>query len=146
MSTDDANGGQHAAHFQSSLERVTSHPEFLDRFYDTFMSATPEAAEKFAGIDMGRLKRHLKSSLNMLTLAADGVPGTTMYLEYLGERHRKLDVGNHLYGQWLDALIETARCCDEGFSSTDEDVWRAVLLNAMGVMQSAASEYAVEPY
>lgn len=146
MNGEQDQGGQQATHFQTSLERVTSHPEFLDRFYETFMSATPEAAEKFAGIDMGRLKRHLKSSLNMLTLAADGVPGTTMYLEYLGERHRKLDVGYHLYGQWLDALIETARCCDDGFSSTDEDVWRSVLINAMGVMKSAGSEYAAEPF
>ena len=52
--------------FNDSLERCTSARRFLDRFYELFISSSPEVAAKFANTDFRVQKAAVKVSLYMI--------------------------------------------------------------------------------
>jgi hemoglobin-like flavoprotein len=113
--------------FHASLARASANPRFLDVFYARFMDSSPTVAAVFAGKDMEQLKRKLRSSLHVMTLAVDGAPGADMYLDYLGKVHTRLDIAPRMYDAWLDALVATAAECDPQFTQELDAVWRAVV-------------------
>jgi hemoglobin-like flavoprotein len=93
--------------FNDSLERCTSTRRFLDRFYELFISSSPEVAAKFANTDLRVQKASLKVSLYMIMASIQRKPEGTVHLERIAARHSRagLDIGPHLYDQWLDCLI-----------------------------------------
>lgn len=124
------------AAFHASLERVSADPRFVDVFYDRFIAASPAIAEIFAGRDMSRLKRKLKSSLHVMTLAADQAPGAELYLGYLGAVHGRLDIRPEHYDLWLDALVAAVRDCDPACDAAVEHAWRTVLGATMTLIKA----------
>jgi truncated hemoglobin YjbI len=122
--------------FQESLARASAHPAFLDRFYARFMAASPAIGEIFAGRDMDRLKRKLRSSLHVMTLAAEQAPGVGLYIDHLASLHQRFAIPPAMYALWLDALVATAAECDPEFDATLGAAWRAAL--APGVARIGA--------
>jgi truncated hemoglobin YjbI len=120
----------HAA-FHDSLARLLADERFLDRFYARFMAASPAIGAIFAGKDMAGLKRKLRASLHVMTLAADGAPGADMYLDYLGEVHGRLEIAPAMYDLWLDALLATVAECDPACDAALETAWRDALAAGM---------------
>jgi truncated hemoglobin YjbI len=114
--------------FNDSLERCTSHRRFLDRFYELFITSA-EAAAKFAHTDFHIQKAALKVSLYMIMASIEGKPEGTVHLERIAARHSRngLDIGPHLYDQWLECLIQAARECDPLFGDETEQAWRRVM-------------------
>src|SRR5215471_9068370 len=67
--------------FDESLRRCNTHPAFLDRFYDKFLTSSPKVREKFTHTDFVRQQRALRASLHLMPLAAeDPENGPARYL------------------------------------------------------------------
>jgi hemoglobin-like flavoprotein len=113
--------------FNDSLERCISRPYFLDRFYQTLLRASPEAAEKLRHTDIKKQALMLKASLYMLMLA--GKPEAEAHLTRIASIHsrRGRDIRPELHDVWLDCLIETVREFDPQFDPQIEAAWRRKL-------------------
>ena len=61
------------AEFHRSLERATAEPEFLDRFYKSFMAISPKIQRVFEGTDMARLPIRSQVALASGTDAFEGI-------------------------------------------------------------------------
>lgn len=131
--------------FHASLARASADARFLDVFYARFMASSPAIAAVFSGKDMEQLKRKLRSSLHVMTLAIDGAPGADMYLDYLGKVHTRLEIAPRMYDAWLDSLVATAAECDPQFSAELDAVWRAVVGAGVRIIKDAAAESPVAP-
>jgi len=117
--------------FDESLRRCNSNPDFLDRFYDKFLTSSPKVRKKFAHTDFVVQKRALRASLHLMPLAAaDPENGPGRYLRDLAGRHSQtqLDIGAELYDLWLDSLLETVRECDPKISPEVESAWEDVMM------------------
>jgi hemoglobin-like flavoprotein len=126
--------------FHSSLERAAAHARFADVFYARFMASSAAVAAIFAGVDVGKLKRKLRASLHVMTLAADDAPGTDLYLDYLGAVHTQLDIRPEMYDAWLDALVGTVAECDPEFCGAIERAWRSVIGAGVARIKRAGTE------
>lgn len=124
--------------FHASLARTTAHARFADVFYARFLASSPAVAAVFAGVDVEKLKRKLRSSLHVMTLAADDAPGADLYLDYLGAVHTRLDIAPQMYDAWLDALVATAAECDPQFCAETERIWRQVIGTGVARIKRAA--------
>jgi hemoglobin-like flavoprotein len=115
--------------FNDSLERCTSGRRFLDRFYELFASSSPEVAAKFANTDFRVQKAAVKVSFYMIMSSIEQKPEGNVHLERIAVRHNRkgLDIGPHLYDQWLECLIQAVRECDPLFCDETEQAWRRVM-------------------
>jgi truncated hemoglobin YjbI len=120
--------------FHASLDRIGTDPAFLDRFYDAFIDANPDVRPFFEGVDMRRLKRKLKSSLHLVTLAVDEAPGASDYLLFLGRMHARFRLEPEHFQFWIDALVQAVSESDTEFDRQVEAAWRQVLGEAMVLM------------
>lgn len=113
--------------FNDSLERCTSRPGFLERFYETLTTTSPEAAEKLRHTDIRKQALMLRASLYMLMLA--GKPGAEAHLTRIASIHsrRGRDIRPELHDVWLECLIETVREFDPQFDPQIEAAWRRTL-------------------
>jgi len=117
--------------FDDSLRRCNAREDFLDLFYETFLTSSPMVREKFARTDFVHQKRALRASLHMMLLAAENEgSGPERYLKDLARQHSKgaLDIGAELYDLWLDSLIKTVQECDPQFSPEIEAAWEEVMM------------------
>jgi hemoglobin-like flavoprotein len=65
----------------------------------------------------------------MIISSIEGKPEGNVHLERIAARHSRnaLDIGPHLYDQWLECLIQAARECDPLFGDETEQAWRRVM-------------------
>jgi len=124
--------------YNQSYHRCEKSGDFLDRFYEKFLAASPRVAEKFADTDFERQKHALQLSLRMMALSSVGGDAADLYLEYIARRHDRhhLDIEPDLYTLWLDALIDTVRECDPEFDAGVERAWRTVMRHGIDYMTS----------
>jgi len=110
------------------LSREVDGQAFFASFYERFVAASPEVAEKFRHTDMARQQVMLKSGFYHL-LAFYASSHADYYLDQVAVSHSRahLDIRPGLYDLWLDALVETARCFDERFDDDVELAWRLVM-------------------
>jgi hemoglobin-like flavoprotein len=115
--------------FNDSLERCTSGRQFLDRFYELFAGSSAEVAAKFANTDFRVQKAAVKVSFYMIISSIEQKPEGNVHLERIAVRHSRkgLDIGPHLYDQWLECLIQAVRECDPEFCDETEQAWRRVM-------------------
>lgn len=115
--------------FEGSMHRCLESPDFLRRFYERFIGASEEVAEKFANTDLDRQAQMLQDSLRLVLQAAVGVEAGRDHLAHIAELHsrRKLGIGPHLYQFWLDSLVAVAGDTDPDWDETLDDIWRAAL-------------------
>lgn len=118
---------------QESLYRCLSKPEFMDRFYETFMSS-PDIQAKFQNTNMGLQKIVLRSSLHLMLGVARGQPGEGM--KKLAESHSRhqRDIPVPMYAKWLEAMVGSAKACDPQFSPELEAKWREVMRSGIDFM------------
>jgi hemoglobin-like flavoprotein len=126
--------------FLASLKRCLAEPEFMVRFYTTFMDSSEEVREKFRGTDLRRQARVLADSLYVLAVAAQGQEHSPARQELprLARRHARqdLDIRPELYDLWLDCLVATARAHDASFTPETEAAWRATLGSGIAAMRA----------
>ena len=122
---------------RASLARCVTSPDFIQRFYELFMAASPEIAELFRDTDFERQKRVLKDSLFVMLVAAGTRKGPAHHeLERLAKRHQQIGVTSEMYVAWVDTLLEAARQSDPEFSDELEQDWREAMHGPVALMQS----------
>lgn len=131
--------------FHRSLDRAMAEPGFLDRFYDAFMAISPEIRRVFEDTDMGRLKRKLKSSLHVMTLAVDEAPGADDYLRFLGKTHRRFNLAPAHFELWKGSLLKTAAECDPKFDAEIEAIWSEVIGGGIELMRAGMQSRRAQP-
>ncbi len=126
--------------FRESCRRIMDsemqRDEFLEAFYETFLSKSDEIAAKFASTDMQQQKEMLYQSLHhMLDFSVQRKASEE--LRRIAERHSKsqIDVEPHLYDAWLESLIDAARLFDVRFTEEVELAWRVVLAPGIAYMK-----------
>jgi hemoglobin-like flavoprotein len=114
--------------FNDSIERCSSSPEFLRRFYTLFLASSDTVAKKFEHTDLKRQARLLKASLYILMLAS-GETERIVHLERLAKLHSRteLDIKPELYDLWLDRLVQAVEEFDPMFDPEIGTAWRRVL-------------------
>ena len=110
------------------LSREVGGQGFFSAFYDRFLAASPEVAEKFRHTDMPRQQSMLKKAFYHL-LAFYASSHADYYLQEVAISHDRahLDIAPALYDLWLETLIDTARAFDEQFDDEVELAWRLVM-------------------
>ena len=123
--------------FLESLARC-GRAEFVDRFYERFLAASPEVRARFATTDFDRQRLMLLRSLELIASAVDGDPAGIDELRARAESHSRsrLDIPPHLYDLWLDAAVTSASEADPDWSPEVETAWRSVLGAAIRHMSS----------
>lgn len=122
--------------FNDSLETCTTHPAFLDKFYDFFVNASPEIAEKFAHTDIENQKHALHLSLYTLLMEVQGNPEADEHLKHIADlhSHTQLDIKPELYAIWLDCLLKAVRMFDPDYNDEVEQAWRYVMQKGIDFM------------
>ena len=122
--------------FLASLHRCDEIDDFVDRFYQRFIAASPEVRRKFADTDLPAQVRVLRRSLELCAAAADGEREglNELTMRARTHDHAHLDIRPALYDLWLEALLETAAECDTEWDEDVDRAWRNVLGFVVGFM------------
>ncbi|WP_404295237.1 globin [Halomonas sp.] len=118
--------------FDASYARVLSREvegqAFFAAFYELFLAASPEVAEKFRHTDMTSQRAMLKKAFYRL-LSFYVSSHADYYLKEVAVSHSRvhLDIVPALYDLWLETLIDTVRVFDEQFDDDVELAWRLVM-------------------
>lgn len=116
--------------FDASLRRCDTTPDFLDRFYERFMTSSPKVREKFEHTDFERQKRLLRASFYLILMAVEDPDGDLgIYLDKIARRHSAsdLDIGAELYDLWLDSLLAVVEECDPHFDAEVQEAWERMM-------------------
>ena len=125
------------ARTRESLGRCVECETFLERFYELFMSSSPEVAKLFRNTDFERQKRVLRDSLYVMLVAAGTTKGPAHdEVERLAGRHKDIGVTRDMFSLWLEALIQAAREHDVHFTDQLEKDWRSSLSGPIELMKS----------
>jgi hemoglobin-like flavoprotein len=118
--------------FDHSLERVLARQRddktFFEAFYDAFVAASPEVAQKFQHTDMERQRSMLqKSFYHLLSFYASS--NADYYLDRVAISHNRshYDIQPQLYDLWLETLIATLWRFDSHCDAATELAWRLVM-------------------
>ena len=130
--------------FHDSLDRASNSGRFMDVFYDGFIASSIDVEKIFKDTDMDRLKRKLKSSLHMMTMLVDDVPGTEMYVGHLARVHDRYHIPPEMFSVWMDLLIEAVRDCDTEFDDKTEAVWRDVIGRGISIMTQGSDAKVID--
>jgi len=122
--------------FNESFERCLNDINFLDKFYEIFLSSSDEVCQMFKGTDMEVQKAILVTSLVYMSRAYnDDDPDLLLKI---AEKHDKnnLNIKAHFYWLWLNSLIEAAYFIDPLFDEKTEKLWKEVLQPGIDLMIS----------
>lgn len=114
--------------FHDSLERCIHGGDFLQQFYERFVSSSDEVRQKFANTDFTKQKTLLRQSFYYILYAIDGKKGFEQ-LDRIAEIHSKkqLDIRPELYELWKDCLIATIERADPKFNDGVRKAWNKML-------------------
>ena len=129
----------HANDLTASYCRCRNHEEFIDTFYELFLSASPSIAEKFVDTDFNTQKLMLRQSLLELLCYDRGITGTDQEIERLGRRHKDLNITPKMYELWLDALCQAIQIHDPAYTPELEQLWRAAMQKPIQAMIAEGS-------
>lgn len=123
--------------FNDSIERCSTSPDFLVRFYTLFLASSATARGKFEHTDLRLQAKLLKTSLYIMMLASDESERIA-HLESLARRHSRaeLDIHPELYDVWLDRLVDAVREFDPLFDTDTGRAWRRLLQPGIDFMKS----------
>lgn len=131
--------------YHRTMDNDADRDEFLDTFYEIFVSRSDAIAAKFAQTDMQRQKNMLYLSLqHMVDFSVQRKASED--LRRIAERHSasRIDINPGLYDDWLDSLIQTAQLLDPGFTEEVELAWRVVLAPGIVYMKFKYDKPAAE--
>jgi len=120
-----------------SYGRCCNQTRFFESFYQRFMSKSEEVRNIFLDTDMAEQYRLLRAGIMWLIMHSRGAPGGK--LRHLGETHNRngYNIQPHLYGYWLEALLETIEEHDPGCSAELLVQWREALNPGIDLIRNA---------
>ncbi len=128
---------------EASLHTILSCPrqQLGHMFYDEFLSACPEAAMFFRGLDLElQAKVFINNLQAVVACKIHRYPAVDAYLKLLGYRHLRREIPPELYPRFRDAMLRTLA----GFHGTEwsdelEIEWRQAFDLATQAMLSGYS-------
>jgi len=116
-----------------SYGRAISKRQFLDRFYELFMSSSPIVARKLASTNIAKQQELLSQAVNMVILFPQGNKIARNALNRIRESHNRdgLDIKPAYYQFWIDSLIVALSENDPDFNDELELAWRTVVQEAI---------------
>ena len=119
----------HRELFEQSLSRCSSDPKFMPRFYRYFLQDSDEIQEKFRYTNFDKQYRVLLESLELSAAATAGDAHALQEMKHLARRHDRnhLDIDQHHYELWLEAVIRAASEFDAQWDAEIEESWRSIL-------------------
>ena len=128
----------------ASYYRCRRDENFLDTFYDVFLSKSPAIAQMFAKTDFKLQKLMLRQSLLELLCFDREMSGTREEIERLGLRHKELRVTPEMYSMWLDSLCEAIKKHDPNYTPALEQLWRGAMLKSIKEMVAVGASQAAD--
>lgn len=115
--------------FLASFSRCLKKENFLEVFYEKFISSNPEIKEKFRFVDFGRQTKMLANSIGVTISAIDGQQEGLAKLKELTVSHNRHhhDAKPEWYPLWIESLVETASETDPEWSEELETIWHSML-------------------
>ncbi|MBL1259543.1 MAG: hypothetical protein COB33_003305 [Thiotrichaceae bacterium] len=116
-----------------SYGRAISKRQFLDRFYELFMSSSPAVARKLASTDIATQQELLSQAINMVILFPQGNKIAKNAIKRIRESHcrDRLDIKPEYYQFWIDSLIAALSEHDPDFNEELDRAWRKVVQEAI---------------
>lgn len=123
---------------KASYERCRESDAFFRSFYDNFFATCPPAEPMFANTDFDRQIRLLRHAIGLLLIFPIQARAEPTILTRVAERHSRsdLDVPPELYGDFVEALIDTVAEYDPAFTPDVGDAWRRAIAQGVAYMQS----------
>jgi len=123
---------------KASYGRCRDSDAFFRSFYKNLFAACPRAEPMFAETDFERQIRLLRHAIGLLLVFPAQPHDEPTILTRVAERHsrRDLDVPPELYGDFVDALVETVAEYDTAFTPEIGDAWRKAIAEGVAYMQS----------
>jgi hypothetical protein len=109
--------------FNDSFERCMKDSDFLDRFFDIFMSMSDDIRLMFEVVDMERQKKMILLGLPIMMVAHND----NHALDHYTKKLFKMGIPSHVYPVWLESMIEAVKICDKRFDEQIEKSWRHLL-------------------
>jgi len=122
--------------FHRVMHRTIEDKDLIQRFYEIFLSSSPEAAKKFEKTDMEVQKQLLRQSVSFM-LSFSTTLKSSSHLKSIARRHSKSQVDIHpgLYDQWLNCFLKTVKEFDPEFDQEIELAWRVILSPGIAYMK-----------
>jgi len=116
-----------------SYGRAISKRQFLDRFYDLFMSSSPIVERKLASTDIAKQQELLSQAVNMVILFPQGNKIARNAINRIRQSHNRdrLDIRPEYYRFWIDSLIVALSEYDPDFNDELDRAWRKVAQEAI---------------
>lgn len=117
------------ASVRKSYGRVIAKAGFVERFYEIFLSSSPEIRKMFAKTDFKKQNDMLERSLTMALLFPQHNLIAKQVVDRIRISHSRdhMNVDPALYGFWLDSLIKAVAEREPNFDPGLEQQWRRVL-------------------
>ena len=120
-----------------SFQRILEAEDQLGvMFYQHFLAEYPEVQRHFERVDLKRQSILLVTALMIIGRhATNATPATELYLQYLGTRHKDMQIPKDIYPAWIKAMLETMRRFHgQDWSPELEDQWREAFERAVEIM------------
>jgi len=116
-----------------SYGRAISKRQFMERFYELFMSSSPIVARKLALTNIAKQQELLSQAVNMVILFPQGNKIARNALSRIRESHNRdgLDIKPTYYQFWIDSLITALSEHDPDFNDELDLAWRTVVREAI---------------
>lgn len=121
--------------YSESLKRCLNHPEFVKRFYDRFIPASPEITAKFKDTNRQKQDQMIRTALQAVPYF-DSDASNAAELRRLAIRHKEMVILPKMYDAWLTCLIATVKEVDPKYDQKVEDAWKETVTKAIRFFRS----------
>lgn len=123
-----------------SYGRAIARPEFLERFYEIFLSCDAAVARKFIHTDLKKQQELLAMSVNMVILFPQDNKIARNAVTRIRESHGRegLGIEPRFYQLWTESLLQAVSEHDPEFDKALAQSWRNVV--------QVAIDYILEGY
>ena len=122
-----------------SFKRCEASGDFAEKFYEVFLSASPEIAPFFANTEFSKQRKLLRATVYVLVTRDVDDPKARDQLNKVGRSHSRsqLDIRPELYDVWLDSLCKTVGEMDPKWGADLENAWRERMQRGIAVIAAA---------
>lgn len=121
-----------------SYKRCVKTPTFFDRFYDTFLAASPMIAPLFKNTNFVKQKELLRLGLSIMVMFNEGQEVGKVVLTRIGKSHgvKEMNIDRNLYKFWIESIVSAVKECDPKFTPEIGREWHTAMEKGVEFMIS----------
>ncbi len=122
-----------------SFERCEASGDFSQKFYEIFLSASPEIASYIANTEFSKQRKLLRATVYVMVTRDVEDPKAKDQLQKVGRSHSRsqLNIRPELYNVWLDSLCKTVGEMDPEWGADLENAWRERMQRGIALITAA---------